>query len=318
MKIFRNLPNAGNRIPCVLTIGNFDGVHRGHQVLLKELCHIAKARGLASCVLTFEPHPREFFSSQNAPPRIYQLRDKLEALSRIGIDRVIIARFNARFAVQQPIEFIRDVIGRALNAHYLIIGEDFRFGAGGQGDFTLLKNVGWQYGFKTIAAETVKMDDVRISSSAIRTALRAGDIGQANQLLGLQYMISGHVVYGNQFGQTLGIPTLNLRIGGPRQRNKVALSGIFITQVHNIATYPIPAVASLGTRPTVDDTGREWLEVHLLDFAQSLYGRLVRVEFLHKLRDEEKYADLDTLRQAIAHDITSARDWFKQQKKASF
>lgn len=318
MKIFRNLPGTEHRVPCALTIGNFDGVHRGHQALLHKLCKIAKTNHLPSCVLTFEPHPREFFSPQNAPPRIYQLRDKLEALNQIGIDRVIIARFNARFAVQQAKEFIRDVIGRSLNARHLIIGEDFRFGAGGQGDFALLQNIGWQYGFETLAAETLKTNDVRVSSSLIREALQAGDIDHANRLLGRKYMLSGHVVHGAKLGQTLGFPTLNLRIGGPRQQNKAALSGIFITQVHGIAAHPLPAVASLGVRPTLGQAGHEWLEVHLLDCAQPLYGRLVRVEFLSKLRSEVKYPDLDTLRQAIEQDTAMARDWFIQHKAASF
>lgn len=318
MKIFRNLPSIENRVPCALTIGNFDGVHQGHQALLSELCKIAKTHRLSSCVLTFEPHPREFFSPQSAPPRIYQLRDKLEIFSQMGIDRVVIARFNARFAVQPAKEFIRDVIARALSTRYLIVGDDFRFGAGGQGDFDLLNNLGWHYGFQTVAAETCKIDDIRVSSSLIREALQMGDIARANHLLGRNYMMAGHVVHGSKLGQTLGFPTLNLRIGGIRQSYQAALTGIFITQVHGIAAHPVPAVASLGVRPTLGDSTQQWLEVHLLDSAQVLYGRLVRVEFLHKLRSEEKYSNLDTLRQAIAQDIALARDWFYQRKVSSF
>jgi riboflavin kinase/FMN adenylyltransferase len=314
VKIFRGLPRAEDRVPCALTIGNFDGAHLGHQLLLQELCEAARVRRLASCVLTFEPHPRDFFSPQAAPARTHQLRDKLYALERAGVDRLIIARFNARFAVQQASDFIRDVIATGLNTRYLVVGEDFRFGAGGLGQFALLHNTGWKYGFEAHAVPALMQDGRRISSSSLRLALQAGQLELAKRLLGRAYTISGHVLRGAGLGHTLGCPTLNLRIGGPRQANKSALLGVFVVQVHGILADPLPGVASLGTRPTVTDSGSTLLEVHLLDFFQALYGRLVMVEFLHKLRDEMKYPDLDALQAAMTQDRDDARNWFAKSK----
>ncbi|MCC7006366.1 MAG: bifunctional riboflavin kinase/FAD synthetase [Ottowia sp.] len=312
MKIFRGLPSVPHRAPCALTIGNFDWVHLGHQALLKQLCLAAHTHQLHACVLTFEPHPREFFSPNAAPPRIYGLRDKIEALRAAKIDRVIIARFDARFAVQTPHEFIRDVLVQRINTRYLLIGDDFRFGAGGSGDFATLQKEGEERGFETARVNAVQFANRRVSSSAIRVALRAGDLTHAARLLGRPYIISGHVLHGAKLGQQLGFPTINLRVGPRSDKIYAALTGIFIAQVHGIAPHPLPAVASLGVRPTVDGPGHELLEAHLLDFDQPLYGKLVHIEFLKKLRDEIKYASLDALRQAIAEDTAQARHWFSQ------
>ncbi len=311
MKVFRGLPHTAVRRPCALTIGNFDGVHRGHRALLAHVREAAQRLGLESAVMTFEPHPREFFAQQTgqedrAPARIANLRDKLQALDAAGVDRVIVAHFNARFAALSPERFIREILLEGLQVRWLIVGDDFRFGAKRAGDFDLLCEAGRQQGFEVVALPTVLHERTRISSSAVRTALADGDFTQAAQLLGHPYTISGRVLHGRKLGRSIGFPTLNLRIAHRRP----AASGIFIVQVHGLADRPLPAVASLGVRPTVEDNGRVLLEVHVFDYAAQCYGQLVHVEFLHKLRDEEKYDDLDTLTRAIAADAAAARAWF--------
>lgn len=320
MKIFRGLPDAESRVPCALTIGNFDGVHRGHQALLAELRRHAHARGLASCILTFEPHPREFFTPLQAPPRIYNLRDKLDAFQKIGIDHVVIAHFNEHFSSQTPDQFIQNILINGLNTRWLLVGDDFRFGAGGKGDFTQLVHAGQAQAandrFDVARLETTTYQNMRISSSAIRDALKNGALDMAQTLLGRSYMVSGRVIHGAKLGRTLGFPTINLRLSNHRKPHRAALSGIFVAQVHGLAERPLPAVASLGVRPTVDNSKRELLEAHLFDFSQSVYGRLVKVELLQKLRDEMKYPDLDTLRAAITEDCEQAREWFTTHTSA--
>jgi len=314
MKVFRGLPNADARAPCALAIGNFDGVHRGHQALLARMREAAALLGLDTAVMTFEPHPREFFAQQagdasRAPTRIANLRDKLQSLSNAGVDRVIVEHFNAHFAAMSPQEFVERVLVQGLHVKWLIVGEDFRYGSRRAGNLQTLVEAGRQYGFQVEALPAVTSDGMRISSSAVRAALAAGDFGQARQLLGHPYTISGHVVHGNKLGRTIGFPTLNLRIAHKRP----ALSGIFVVQVHGLAPEPLPAVASLGMRPTVDDSGRVLLEIHVLDYSGHDYGKLVRVEFLKKLRDEEKYVDLTTLTRAIAKDTEQAHAYFAAQ-----
>jgi riboflavin kinase/FMN adenylyltransferase len=318
MKVFRGLPNSQSRAPCALTIGNFDGVHRGHQALLACVREAARRLGTESAVMTFEPHPREFFARQNgrpeaAPARIASLRDKLQSLSDTGIDRVIVEHFNARFAALSPQEFIEDVLVGGLHVRWLMVGEDFRFGARRAGDIALLKEAGLHHGFTVETLPTVAENGFRISSSAVRAALAEGDFLQAKRLLGHAYAMSGHVVHGAKLGRTIGFRTLNLRV----PHNRPALSGIFVVQVHGLDDSPVPmaGVASLGVRPTVDDSGRVLLETHVFDYAGDAYGKLVRVEFLHKLRDEEKYVDLPTLTAAIARDADDARTWFRQRKQ---
>lgn len=318
MKVFRGLPNAEARAPCALTIGNFDGVHRGHQALFARLREAADRLGLEAAVMTFEPHPREFFATlagdvRKAPSRIAGLRDKLQSLADNGVDRVIVEHFNAHFAALSAQEFIEKVLVQGLHVKWLMVGEDFCFGARRAGNLALLIDAGKQYGFEVEALPTVESDGERISSSAVRSALAQGDFRQAARLLGHPYTISGHVIHGQKLGRTLGFPTLNLRI--PHKRP--ALSGIFVVQVHGLASQPLPAVASLGVRPTVDDSGRVLLEVHLLDRPLDCYGKLVQVEFLHKLRDEEKYADLPTLTAAIARDADNSRAYFRQAGAAA-
>ncbi|MFM8466638.1 MAG: bifunctional riboflavin kinase/FAD synthetase [Oxalobacteraceae bacterium] len=312
MKVFRGLPNAQARRPCALTIGNFDGVHRGHRALLSRVTTAAQRLGIESAVMTFEPHPREYFaqlSGRNnlAPHRVVNLRDKLQALEAAGIDRVIVEHFNARFAAMSPEDFVRTLLVDGLHVKWLIVGDDFRFGAKRAGDFAMLVEAGNAYGFEVQSLQTVTHAEARISSSAVRNALQEGDFSRAGDLLGHPYAISGHVQHGRKLGRTIGFPTLNLRIAHKRP----ALTGIFIVQVHGLGPTALPAVASLGVRPTVEDNGRVLLEVHVFDYSTECYGKLVRVEFLRKLRDEEKYDDLDTLTTAIANDARAAREFFE-------
>jgi riboflavin kinase/FMN adenylyltransferase len=317
MKVFRGLPDAGARLPCALTIGNFDGVHRGHQALLARMRDAATRLGVQTAVMTFEPHPREFFAAlagdpARAPRRIANLRDKLRSLAEAGVDRVIVEHFSAHFAAMPADEFIEKVLVQGLHVKWLIVGEDFCFGARRSGNIALLKQGGAALGFKVETLPTVMQDDVRISSSAVRAALAAGDFAAARQLLGHTYRISGRVMHGQKLGRTLGFPTLNLRIGHKRP----AISGIFVVRVHGLADQPLAGVASMGVRPTVDDSGRVLLETNVFDFDRECYGELVQVEFLKKLRDEEHYPDLPTLKAAIASDADNARAWFAQHATA--
>jgi riboflavin kinase/FMN adenylyltransferase len=310
MKVFRGLPNDIARAPCALTIGNFDGVHRGHQALLAHVRAAASRLNLEAAVMTFEPHPREFFAARagdlsRAPNRIANLRDKLGSLANAGIDRAIVEHFNAHFAAMTPDEFTTRVLVEGLHVKWLMVGEDFCYGAKRAGTVAMLKEAGRRHGFQVETMPTVMYGEQRISSSAVRAALAAGDFEHARQLLGHPYAISGHVIHGEKLGRTLGFPTLNLRVA-----HRPALSGIFVVRVHGLAAHPLPAVASVGVRPTVDDSGRVLLEVHLFDYNASCYGKLVRIEFLKKLRDEEKYEDLATLAAAIEDDARRARDWF--------
>ena len=319
MQVFRSLPNAESRHPCALTIGNFDGVHQGHRTLLAHLTQAAQRLHLEAAVMTFEPHPREFFAQlsgdeSRAPTRIANLRDKLQSLAEAGIDRVFVEHFNARFAALSPASFIQDILVEGLQVKWLIVGDDFRFGAKRAGDFSLLVEAGKQFGFEVSSLASVQHDNQRISSSAIRTALQNSDFEQARDLLGHPYSISGRVLHGQKLGRTLGFPTLNLRIAHKRP----ALSGIFVVQVHGLGPSPLPAVASLGVRPTVEDNGRVLLEVHLFDYNAQCYGKLIRVEFLHKLRDEEKYDDLTKLTDAISADAKAARDFFQHRNETTY
>ena len=317
MKVFRGLPNAAARAPCALTIGNFDGVHLGHQALLKQVRAAADRLGLEAAVMTFEPHPREFFARKmgdlsKAPARIANLRDKLQSLENNGIDRVIVEHFSAHFAALTPQEFTEKVLVEGLHVKWLMVGDDFCYGARRAGNVAMLTEAGKQYGFEVVTLPTVMNGDSRISSSAVRAALAEGDFQHAEALLGHPYSISGHVIHGQKLGRTIGFPTLNLRVP-----HRPALSGIFIVQVHGLSEKPLAAVASLGVRPTVEDAGRVLLEVHIFDFAQSCYGKQVRVEFLHKIRDEAKFVDLPTLTAAIDNDAKIARAYFDSENTST-
>jgi len=306
--------NAAAAAGCAVTIGNFDGVHRGHQAMLALLTSEARHRGLASCVLTFEPNPRDFFARraghpESAPARIATLRDKLAELERCGIERVVVARFDERFAAQSPQAFIDDVLVRGLAARYVLVGDDFCFGAKRAGNYALLDAAGPAAGFDVARMLSYEVHGQRVSSSAVRQALAGGDMARAAELLGRPYSISGHALHGRKLGRELGFRTLNLAFGHPRP----AAMGIFVARVHGLTAQALPAVASLGVRPTVEDAGRVLLEAHCLQWplaAEAGYGRLLRVELLHKLHDELKYDSLEQLRDGIRRDTADAAAWF--------
>ena len=321
MQVFRGFHHPGLGRACALTIGNFDGVHRGHQAMLALLTSEARHRGLASCVMTFEPHPRDWFSRmagkpEAAPARIATLRDKLEELEHCGIDQVVVLRFDAAFAAQPPQAFIDDVLLAGLHTKYVLVGDDFRFGARRAGDYAMLDAAGQRQGFDVARMMSYEVHGLRVSSSAVREALATGDMERAAALLGRPYAISGHVVHGRKLGRELGFRTLNLRFPHP----KPAAMGIFVVRVHGLLDAPLPGVASLGVRPTVEDAGRVLLETHCLDWpaplgTESGYGRVLRVELLHKLHDERKYESLDALRAGIAQDEADARAWFAAEPR---
>jgi len=315
MQVFRGFHHPGIAPACALTIGNFDGVHRGHQAMLALLNSEAKHRGLPSCAMTFEPHPRDYFAAaaakpELAPARIATLRDKLAELHRCGIDQVVVLRFDKAFAAQSPQAFIDDVLVRGLGTKYVLVGDDFRFGARRAGDYAMLDAAGQRAGFDVARMNSYEVRGLRVSSSAVREALAAGDMARVTTLLGRPYSISGHVVHGKKLGRTLGFRTLNLRFSHP----KPAALGIYAVRVHGLTEQPLDGVASLGKRPTVDDSGRVLLETYVLDWPDTLgadggYGKLVRVELLHKLRDEARYDGLPALTAAIEKDVVDARTW---------
>ena len=329
MRVFRGFQHPGIAAACALTIGNFDGVHRGHQAMLALLKTEARRRGVPSCVLTFEPHPRDYFAevagkSSLAPARISTLRDKLAALEQCGIDQVVVLRFDAQLAAQSPEAFIQEVLRRGLGVRYVLVGDDFRFGARRLGDYAMLSAAGQALGFGVARMDSYEVENLRVSSSAVRAALAAGDMALAAQLLGRPYSLSGHVVHGRKLGRELGATaphrgdgfrTLNLRFS----HWKPAAAGIFAVRVHGLGDKPLPGVANMGVRPSLDPSdvngGRVLLETHCLEWPAALgpegaYGKIIRVELLHKLHDELRYTSLDALTAGIAKDCEDARAFF--------
>jgi riboflavin kinase/FMN adenylyltransferase len=297
-------------VPQALTIGNFDGVHRGHQAMLERTVARARELNVSSCVLTFEPHPREFFSPATAPTRLTRLRDKLELMAATGVARVHVARFDARLAALAAERFVEEVVARGLRAAWLLVGRDFRFGARRAGDYGLLERLAGRFGFELAAMPEVALQGERISSSAVRAALAAGDLAGAERLLGRPYTMSGRVAHGEKLGRELGFPTANLVL-----RRQPPLAGIFVVECRvEGETRWRPAVASVGRRPTVNPSAVPLLEVHLLDYSGMLYQRHLQVRFLAKLRDEEKYDGVAALRAAIARDAAQARNYFAKKR----
>jgi riboflavin kinase/FMN adenylyltransferase len=302
IEVLRGLPAPARRRPCALAIGNFDGVHCGHRELLRRVVAAARQRGLVPAAMTFEPHPREFFAPDSAPARVANLRDKVEGLRAAGIERVFVLPFRRRLASLDAASFVRDVLVAACEARWIIVGDDFRFGARRGGDIGLLRAMGPQLGYEVDELAPVLGEGRRVSSSAVRDALARGDLDLAARLLGHTYRISGRVIHGAKLGRQIGYPTLNLRLAHKRS----AVHGIFAVRVHGVGA-PRAGVASAGIRPTVDRSGRWLLEVHLFDFADDVYGRLVQVEFLRKLREEEQFESLEQLTEAIRNDARLAR-----------
>ena len=319
MRVFRGFHHPGIAPACALTIGNFDGVHRGHQAMLALLRSEAQHRALPSTVMTFEPHPRDWFARragrpESAPPRIATLRDKLSELERCGVDQVVVLRFDTALAGLSPQAFIDDVLVRGLGTRYVLVGDDFRFGAKRSGDYAMLDAAGAAAGFDVARMMSYEVHGLRVSSSAVREALAAGDMARAATLLGRAYSVSGHVVHGRRLGRELGYPTLNLRFGHPRP----AASGIFVVRVHGLGA-PLDGVASLGVRPTVEAAGEVLLEAHCFGWPAALgarggYGCCVRVELLHKLHDERRYETIGALEEGIAQDEADARAWLAARR----
>ena len=320
MKVFRGFHHPGLNRVCALTIGNFDGVHRGHQAMLALLKSEAQQRGVPSCALTFEPHPRDYFAAvrqqpELAPARIGTLRDKLIDLAQCGVDQTVVLPFDAQLAAHSPQAFIDEVLVGGLGAKYVLVGDDFRFGAKRAGDYALLDAVGMAQGFDVARMNSYEVHGLRVSSSAVRDALGQGRMDDTARLLGRPYRISGHVVHGRKLGRELGFKTLNLRFA----HWKPAASGIFVVLVHGLTATPLPGVANMGIRPSLDPNdvngGRVLLETHCLDWPDALgpegaYGKIIRVELLHKLHDELKYDGLDALTRGIRRDCDDARGWF--------
>jgi len=298
------MPGGG---PVGLTIGNFDGVHRGHRAMLQRLVEKARELKMPCSVLTFEPHPREFFSPSVAPARLSRLREKLELLAEAGIERTHVLRFGAQLASLSPERFVEDVLLRGLGVRWLLVGRDFRYGAKRAGDFAALQSAAQKQGFGLEAMNDVMDGGQRVSSSGVRAALAAGDLAGAARLLGRSYSMSGRVAHGERLGRTLGFPTANIVL-----RRRPPLAGVFVVEAELEETHKtLRGVASVGRRPTVKQDAAPLLEVHLFDWTAELYGRHLRVKFLYKLRDEEKYDGLDALRSAIQRDAEQAKDYFK-------
>ncbi|TWH64060.1 riboflavin kinase/FMN adenylyltransferase [Azomonas agilis] len=306
MQLVRDLHNLQPRHRgCVATIGNFDGVHRGHQAILGQLRARAQALGVPSCVVIFEPQPREFFTPAEAPPRLTRLREKLALLAQEGVDQVLCLPFNPRLREHSAEDFVQQILVQGLAVRHLEVGDDFRFGCDRAGDFAFLQQAGQVHGFSVEAATTLTLGHERVSSTAVRQALAAGDLAHAANLLGRDYALCGRVIHGQHLGRQLGAPTANIQL----KRRRVALSGVYTVSAE-VDGQRLVGVANIGLRPSVQGDGLPHLEVHLLNYQGDLYGRFMRVTFCHKLRDEQRFASLDALRQAIDSDIAAARAYW--------
>ncbi len=290
---------------CVATIGNFDGVHLGHQAVLKQVARKAAELRLASQVIIFEPLPREFFAGPQAPARLTRLREKVVVMQQFPIDRLLCLHFNQSLANMPAERFIEHILVNGLGIRYLVVGDDFRFGKDREGHFGVLQQAGRQYGFEVARMDSFTIDGQRASSTLIRRALQCGDMTEAAKLLGRPYRISGRVVGGDRLGRRLGYPTANLRLG----RQVSPVSGVFAARVYGLDTPPLNGVVNIGTRPTVGGTDNR-LEVHLLDFSGDIYGRYVHVDLIHKLREERHFQSIDALIHQIDADVIFARDFF--------
>ncbi len=305
MQLHRSFP-AQATSSRVLAIGNFDGLHLGHRALLERLTATGRQHGLPPAVMTFEPHPRELFTPEQAPARLTSLREKLALLESCGIEEVYLLHFSRKLAGLTAEDFIERVLVHGLGVRHLIIGDDFRFGKGRAGDFAMLQSAGQRHGFGVEAMHTIEINGERVSSSAVRDALGAGDLEHAARLLGRPYSIAGRVVHGDKIGRKLGFPTANIQL----KRKRVALTGVFAATVSGIDKRFLPGAASLGVRPTLGAGLRPVLEVHLFDFDREIYGSHVTVHLLHKLRDEARYDSFEALTAQIARDVQCTQDYF--------
>ncbi|SON50534.1 bifunctional riboflavin kinase/FAD synthetase [Vibrio tapetis] len=308
MELIRGIHNIQPRHKgCVLTIGNFDGVHLGHQQVLRQVSDKANQLGLPAVVMTFEPQPMEFFVGNKAPARLTRLRDKLTQLDKLSIERLLCVNFNASFADLTAERFIGDLLVRQLGVRFLVVGDDFCFGKGRQGNFEMLQQAGIKYGFEVVSTQSFCVQDMRVSSTEIRQALAGNDLKLASELLGRSYSISGRVSHGRKLGRTIGFPTANI----PLKRCVSPVSGVYVVQASFEDRVAVGGVANIGQRPTVEGV-RQQLEVHLFDFQQDLYGKALQVSLLHKLRDEQKFESFDALKAQIELDAEAARVWLRQ------
>jgi len=313
MRLIRGLHNIRpDDRGCAATIGNFDGVHLGHQAVLGQVAERAGELGLPSTVITFEPQPQEYFATGEAPPRLTRLREKVSALRRYGVERVLVLPFGPKLAALGAAEFVQQVLVDGLRVRYLVVGDDFRFGRGREGDFEFLRRAGERHGFQVVHMHTFEIDGARVSSTRVREALAVGDLAGAERLLGRPYRMQGRVAHGDKRGRTIGFPTANLFL----HRRRSPLSGVFAVEMFGLEQEPVAGVANVGTRPTVDGT-RALLEVHLFDFDQDIYGRHVAVEFAHKLRDEMRFDSFEALKEQIGNDVREARNWFAARDRHS-
>lgn len=313
MRLIRGLHNLRDEHRnCAATIGNFDGVHLGHQAVLGQLAERAEELGLPSVVVTFEPQPQEYFVPEQAPPRLSRLREKYAALRRYSVDRMLCLRFNRALAELTPAQFVRDVLVDRLGVRYLSVGDDFRFGKDRAGDFNYLCEAGEEHGFQVVHMHTFDVDNERVSSTRIRQALEKGDLAGAEVLLGRPYRMLGRVAHGDKRGRDWGFPTANIFL----HRNRAPIGGVFAVEMFGLEHEPVAGVANVGARPTVGGT-RSLLEVHLFDFSEDIYGRHVAVDFVHKLREERRYDSFDALKEQIARDVVDARDFFRKRNTSA-
>lgn len=304
MQVIRGLHNLRlEHQGCVATIGNFDGLHLGHRAVFRHLLKIGAELGLPATVITFEPHPLEFFRPAAAPARLTRLREKLKVLREAGIQRVMLLEFGTRLAAMPAENFIQEVLVDGLGVGYLLVGDDFRFGRGRAGDIELLREAGRKQGFGIDSMDTVAVDGCRISSTRVREALAQGDLDLASRCLGRLYRICGRVVHGDHRGRSIGFPTANIGL----HRKASPLHGVFAVQVHGIEEGPLPGVANVGNQPTVDGDRRYLLEVHLFDFCRDIYGQHLEVEFCKRLRDEKRFDSFEQLSKQIERDARAAR-----------
>ncbi len=303
---FYNLPKSPSG--CVATIGNFDGVHLGHQAVLSQLAMKGDMLGLPAVAITFEPQPNEYFSPDKAPARLSRFREKVEILRSYSIQQLCVLRFNQKLAQMTADDFIQKLIVDGLNIKYLVVGDDFKFGKDRQGNFALLQQAGEKYGFQVVNMHTFSIDNMRVSSTRVRKALNSGDLMLAEKLLGRPYRMSGRVAHGDKRGRTMGFPTANIHL----HRCKVPLNGVYAVQLFGVDGEPIQGVANVGVRPTVG-ADKALLEVHLFDFNREIYGEHVQVYFLKKIRDEQRFSNLDALIAQIQKDCQQARLYFEQQ-----
>ncbi len=309
MQLIRSYKNFPKKISgSVLTIGNFDGVHRGHRRVIDRVISIAKTKNLNSLVMVFESTPKEFFMGEHAPARLMHWRDRYLAIQKTGCDALVQLKFDKALSRLSPNEFVKDILVDALDVKHVVIGDDFRFGYQRQGDFEYLLDLGMEYGFVVEDTQTLMQNTQRVSSSAIREALFNGDIEKASRLLGAPYHMSGRVVHGKKLGRTLGFPTLNI----PVKRQISPLHGVYAVLVHGLEEKPVESIASIGTRPAVN--GKSWLlEVHLIDRSGDYYGKRVDVEFLHFIRPELNFSDLAALKFQMQIDLAKVREYFAEK-----